>query len=167
MATIQNLRASINPQKNYMWEVSVKGLSTGVIGTMDVYAKTISIPQTAVEQIILNHKGAKTHHAGRDASGHTMTATFWDDEALTIYKFFNDWLNLMNDQDTGAGIARDQYASDLVIKLKDSTDAVTTGTVTLTKAFPTDISEVSLSYDASDAIEVSVTFSFDAKHVEY
>lgn len=166
MANIQNLRANVNPQKSYMWEVNVRGLPGGVIEDMDMYAKNVSIPQTAVEQIIINHKGSRTHHAGRDASAHTVTITFWDDEKLTIYKFFNDWLNLMHDQDTGAGIARDQYAADLVIKLKDSTDTVTTGKITMTKAFPIDLGEVPLSYDGSEPVEITVTMSFDGKYVE-
>lgn len=167
MANITNLRAINNPQYSYMWEVEVQGLSTGGLDALAAYAKTVSIPQSAVEQIIVNHKGGKTHYAGRDASAHTTTITFWDDEALTIYKYFQDWMNLMNDQATATGAARDLYRSNLIIKLKDNTDANETGTITLSNAFPMDLAEVALSYDTSEAIEVSVTFSYDEKLIAY
>jgi len=167
MANITNLRAINNPQFSYMWEVEVQGLSTGGLDSLATYAKTVSIPQTAVEQVMINHKAGKTHYAGRDASAHTVTITFWDDEGLSIYKYFQDWMNLIHDQDTAAGVQRDLYRSNLIIKLKDNTDASNTGVITLTNAFPIDMAEVALSYDSSEAIEASVTFSFDKKQVDY
>lgn len=163
MSTIQDVRAINNPQRSYMWEVEVQGLASGALGEMSFYAKTVSIPQIAVEQIILNHKAAKTHHAGRDASGHTVTLTFWDDEAQTIHSFFHNWMELILNQETGSGTARDEYSANLVIKLMNANDSEVTSTITLDYAFPTDIAEVPLSYDTSEPVEYSVTFSYDRK----
>jgi len=166
MANIQDIRAINTPQKSYQWEVDVQGLSTGGLQGLSFYAKTISIPQIAVEQIIINYKGLKTHHAGRDASGHTVTISFWDDEAQTIHKFFDDWMNLVLNQENGASVGRDIYSADLVIRLMDSSDAETTSTIKLTKVFPTDMAEIALSYDSSEPVEHSITLSFDSKIVE-
>lgn len=166
MANIQDIRAINSPQFSYMFEVEVQGLSTGGLQEFGFYAKTVSIPQSAVEQIIINHKAQKAHHAGRDAAGHTVTITFWDDEAQTIHKYMNDWMQLINNEQTGVGVTRDLYSADLVIKLKDKTDEVVTSTIRLTKAFPTDMAEVALSYDTSEPVEHSLTFSYDAKIVE-
>lgn len=165
MATIQNIRAQNDPQKAYMWEVQVQGGNIPSLSDLDAYAKTVSIPQTAVEQFAINHKASKSHYAGRDASGHTVQITFWDDQALTIYKYFQDWLNIIHDQETGSGASRDLYAANLVVKLKNDADDAVTGEVVLTKAFPTDLADLQLSYETSDAVEVSVTLSFDAKNV--
>lgn len=166
MANIQNIRANNEPQKAYMWEVQIKGGNVDTLSDLDAYAKTVSIPQTSVEQLVINHKATKSHYAGRDASGHTVQVTFWDDQSLTIYKYFQDWMNIILDQETGSGASRDLYAADMVIKLKDDADQAVTGAVTLTKSFPTDIGDVSLSYETSEAVEVSVTLSFDGKFVE-
>jgi hypothetical protein len=143
-----------------MWEVEVQGLSTGGLPEMSFYAKTVSIPQSALEQIIINHKASKTHHAGRDAAGHTVTVTFWDDEAQTISKFFDDWFRLTLDNNVGSGAPRDVYAARLIIKLKNADDSEVTSTITMTNVFITDIAEVALSYDTSEPVEHSVTFSY-------
>jgi len=166
MANIQDIRAINDPQRSYMWEVDIQGISTGAISDLSFYAKTVSIPQIAVEQIIINHKAAKTHHAGRDAGGHTVTLTLWDNESQTINKFFDDWMRLILDQTTGTGTPRDVYSADMVIKLKDAIDENITSEITLTKCFPTEIAEVALSYDASEPVEYSITLSFDTRIVE-
>ena len=165
MSSIQDIRAINTPQRSYMWEVEVQGLSTESLADMAFYAKTVSIPQISVEPIIINHKAAKTHHSGRDASAHTTTVTFWDDEAQTIHKYFNDWMGLMHNQTTGQGSARDIYSADLVIKLKDASDENITSTITLTGAFPTDMAEVALSYDTTEPVEYSITFNYETKDV--
>lgn len=166
MANIANLRANVEVQRAYMWEVFINGLSTGALDGLDAFAKTVSLPQTSVEQLVVNHKAGRTHYAGRDASGHTVTVTFWDDESLSVYRYFSDWMNLIHDQKTASSAPRSDTTADMAIKLKNSSDDAVTGTIKLTKVFPTELADVSLSYDNSDAMEVSVTFSFDERHVE-
>lgn len=163
MANIQNIRATSSVQRSYMWEVEVQGLSTGGLDSLAAYAKTVSIPQSAVEQTIINHKAGKSHFAGRNAAAHTTTITFWDDESLTLTRYFQDWMDLIFDPDTGAGVQRDLYRANLIIKLKDITDSNENGVIELSNAWPMDMAEVALSYDSSEAIEVSVTFSYDKK----
>lgn len=166
MANIQQIRGINKLAKTYMWEVDILGLSTGTLSNLSAYAKTVSIPQQSVETIIINHKGGKTHHAGRDASGHTTTITFWDDQDMTITKFMNDWISLCNSITTGAGSTRDIYGAQMVIRMKDDNDQSVYGKISLSNVFPVDVSDISLSYDTSDAIEVSVTFSFDDRVIE-
>jgi hypothetical protein len=165
MANIQNVRAINTPQKSYMWEVEIKALSIGNLPELTLYAKTVSIPASSVEQIVINHKAGKTHHSGRDASGHSVTLTLWDDEKQTIFKYMHNWMALMHNPITSAGTSRDIYAAKMVIKLKDSTDTAVTNTITLGHVFPTEISDVSLSYDSSEPVEISVTFSYDEKTI--
>jgi len=166
MANIQDVRSVNSPQKSYMWECEVQGLSTGSLPNLSFFAKTVSIPQNAIEQIIINHKAGKAHHAGRDAAAHTVTITFWDDESQTVGKYFNEWMDLMLNQESGAGTSRDIYAAELLIKLKDSKDETVTSTIRMTQVFPTDIAEVALSYDSSEPVEHSITLSFDTKVFE-
>lgn len=162
--TIQDVRAINNPQKSYMWEIEVRALSSGSIEDLKFYAKTVAIPQLAVEQVIINHKSDAARHAGRDASAHTVTVTFWDDENLSIINFFHDWMdNLIHNPNVGGGLTRDLYSADLVIKLKDATDDNVTGQFVLKHCFPIDLAEIPLSYDTSEPVELSVTLSFDGR----
>jgi len=166
MANIQDLRAKHDPQFSYMFEISVAGNNFSSNG-ITAHAKTVSIPQSSVEQMIINHKAGKSHYAGRDASAHIINLTFWDDEGGTVYKFFNDWLETIHNQETAAGVQRGAYLADTIIKLKDASDSVETASIKLTGTFPTEIADVQLSYDSSEAVEVSVTLSFEKKEVTY
>ena len=166
MANIQDLRAKSNPQFAYMFEVDVTG---GNFSNSDitVMAKTVTIPQTSVEQLILNHKAGKSHYASRDASSHTVALTFWDDEASTVQKFFGGWFNTVQDPDTYAGVGRNNYTADVNIRLKDKSDASVTATIKLGGCWVMEVSDISLSYDNTEALEVSVTLSYETKTVEY
>lgn len=148
-----------------MWEVEIQGLVSGALQDMTLYAKTVAIPQSAVEQIIINHKAGKTHHAGRDAAAHTVIVTFWDDEAQTIHKFMHDWFDLIHNPLTSSGVSRDIYQANMIIKLMDTADETVTSTISLGHVFPIDIAEATLSYDASEPIEHSITFSYDEKEI--
>lgn len=166
MANITNVRSVDTPQKSYMWEVDILGLAT-LFGAdkVSTFAKSVTIPQTAVETIVINHKSTRTAHAGRDSSGHTTTITFWDDEAGTIHKMLNLWMDSILNQSKGTQAPRNLYAAQMQIKLKDSEDNSVTQVIDLSKVFPTDIGDITLNYDSSEAIEISATFSFDTKSV--
>lgn len=166
MSNIQDIRSIDTPQKSYMWEVDIAGLPSGSLSSLTFYAKTVTIPQNAVEQIKINHKSSSTHYAGRDSSGKTATITFWDDEAGTISKFFYNWQQLIRNNETGAQNPRSVYAAETLIKLKDSSDEVVTSTIKLTKSWVSDVSDISLSYDSSEPVEISVTLAFDERVID-
>lgn len=164
MSNIQDVRGINNPQKSYEWEVDILGLSTGALRDMSFYAKTVNIPPSSIEQIVINHKSSRTAHAGRDASDHTVTMTFWDDENLTIYNYFQQWHDtLLRNPITGGGSSKDLYTADVLIKLLASDDETETARAKLSYAFPTELGEIPLSYDGSEPVEISVTMSFDEK----
>ena len=166
MANIQDLRAKHNPQFSYMFEVDVTGnnFSNNDITAM---AKTVTIPQSSVEQMVINHKSGKTHYASRDAAAHTVSLTFWDDEDGTVHKFFNDWLETIQNPETMAGTTRDKYIADVNIRLKNGEDNATTAKISLSGCWVMEVSDITLSYDNNEAMEVSVTMSFETKSVEY
>ena len=164
MANLQQVRAINNPQRAYMWEIQIRALSTGALQNLDAYAKTVSIPESAVEQMIINFKGGRSHHAGRDTSAHTATITFWDDERKTILNFFQNWMdNLIMNPLTGGGVTRELYSASISIRLKSADDSSVTSEIVLGHAFPTNIGEIALSYDTSEAVEIPITFSYDEK----
>lgn len=168
MSNIQDIRQTIHaPQKSYMWEVEIQGAQAGALGNLTLYAKTASIPQSSVEQMTINHKAGKTHFAGRDASAHTLTLTFWDDENGTVANYMNEWYTgYVSDPSTANSTDKSQYTAEIVLRLKDGSDTIETSRYRMTKAWPMEIGEQSLAYDSTEPLELSVIFSYDEKFKE-
>jgi len=170
IAGITQRELSTNPQKSYLWEVSItNGGIIPILGTIldniKVFAKSVTIPQEAIEPIQSTWLGEKIFHAGKDSASHTVNITFWDDEYMTVLGYMNQWFKLVRDPDTGSSVEKRDYWRDIHIKLKDSTDLITTGKVTLYNCFPIEIADINLSYESSEIIEISVTFQYDKKKI--
>jgi len=167
MATIQNVRAVGNPSRAYEWEVEVRGTSaTGQVPLFIERALTVSVPETAVDQIEIPHKGRSAYYAGRDASGHTVEVSFWDGEDHAIYRFMKNWMETISDSEVGGGVTRDLYGAELIIRQMAHDSTTPTITHRLTHVFPTSVSDISLDYASSEHINLSVTFSFDSNLIE-
>lgn len=164
--SIEDVRAINNPQKSYEWEVEILGPSTGGEPGLTARAQTISIPETSVEVIEINHKSDKTTHAGKTSSPRTMTVNFFDDEALTVFRFFKNWMQLIHNENTGGGANRTAYVATILIKQLHTDSETLSATHTVRGAFPTTIGEVSLSYDTSEHMTVDITFSFQTHNVD-
>ncbi|MBG24027.1 MAG: hypothetical protein CMF22_11295 [Idiomarinaceae bacterium] len=164
MANIQNVRAVGDPQRAYEFEVEILGSATsGSLSLLKERVQSVNIPETAVEVIEINYKSRKTNHAGRDASGHTATVTFWDDEQHSIYSYFKNWMEVgISNSETGGGATRDLYAVDMIITQFGHDATTVTGTHRLTQVFPTSIGDIQLDYSDSSHQTVEVTFSFDS-----
>lgn len=164
MANIQDVRSVGNPQRSFEYEVSI--LANTVAGSLPILTErveTVNLPEKSVETIEINYKSRKTFHAGRDASGHTVTITFWETEDREIYKFFSNWMEIgISNSVVGGGTTRDLYSTQMLIKTFAADSNTVTGTHRLTNVFPTSIGDVSLSYDSSDHLKVEVTFSYDS-----
>lgn len=164
MATIQNVRTTDNPQRSFEWEVEILGnTTTGSLPLLSERSQNVTLPTKSVETIEINYKGRKTIHAGRDASPHTISVTFWDDESHSVYNFFNNWMeNGISNSEIGGGLTRDLYAVEMVVKKFAHDSNTVTGINRYTKVFPTEIGDISLSYDASEHMSFDVTFSYDS-----
>jgi hypothetical protein len=156
-----------DPQRSYMYEFSVLGVDLGSILFNDLrfYAKTATIPQYAVDTIQHNFIGNKIIYNGKDVSSYSMNVTFWDDERLTVYKYFRTWMEKIKVNDDGRTVSKANYSSTVTIKLKDTTDLVTTLQINMINAFPIELGEIPLNYDGSDVIEIPMVFTFDKQEV--
>jgi hypothetical protein len=167
MATINDIRGMDNPQRAFEYEVELLGST--VSGTKPILTQrveTVSIPEKSIETIEVNFKGRKTIYPGRDASPHTVTVNFYDDEDRNVYSFFNNWINGALDETLGGGAYRSLLAAELRIKMFKADSATLSGTHRLTKVYPTSIGEISLDYSASDHAKIAVTFSYDEHYAE-
>lgn len=166
MTTIQDLRKSAHaPQRSYSWEIeilaqSILAATSPVILT--ARAENITIPEKAVEMFEINHKSRKMRYHGRDASPGTFTVQFWDDEAGEVYKFFERWFEVgLSNSFTGAGLTRQEIEAVLNAKLLGHDEQTVTGIFTFGNVWPSSLGDITLSYDSSDKVIFTVTFTYD------
>lgn len=150
-----------NPQKSYQWDIEIVGGDF----TIKTFAKTVTIPQSAIEPIIMSYMGEKVHYAGKETSAKTITITFWDDERATILNYLDNWYTEVHESGTGHMLSESDYRRTIKVNLRDSTDITRTSITTLSGAFIMDIAETPLSYDNSDVIEVTATFQYELKDI--
>jgi hypothetical protein len=162
IADLINLSPVKEPQRSYQWEATIRGgRQFSLLSDIKFFLKTANIPAIAKENMIIDYMDKKLLFAGKDASPHIVTMTFFDDESLTVLRYFHSWMREMGEIGTGISVDKDQYARELLIRLKDTTDFITTGEIILTNSYPVEIGEIPLNYDGSDIIEISVTLSYD------
>lgn len=151
-----------NPQKTYLWDIGIIG------GDKDIktYAKSISIPQSSIEPIIMSYMGEKVFYAGKESSAKTVTITFWDDERATILNYLDNWFTEVHENKTGHMLSESGYRRSIVINLTDSTDLTNTSITTLSGAFVIDIAETPVSYENSDVVEITATFQYELKEID-
>jgi hypothetical protein len=161
--SIQEVRSVDNPQKNYEFEVEIVGsIAGGSVQYLKDRVQTATIPETSVETFVINHKGGKTTHAGRDGSPKTVNVTYFDDEGNGMYAFHKNWMdNGILNETTGAGQTRDQYQAEMYIRRFAADSETVTQKHRITKLFPTTINEGTLNYEGSEVAIVEVTYSFD------
>jgi hypothetical protein len=146
-----------------MWEATILGDGANPFPDLKFYIKSAVIPQVAKDNIVIDYMDRKLFFAGKDASNHTIQVTFWDDESLKVLRHMDRWMRMMGEKGTGQSLEKEDYIRTLRIKLKDTTDVIDTATIELTKVYPLEISDASLSYDSSDVLEFSVTFCYDER----
>jgi len=165
---IQDLRSmTAPPQRAYEFEVEIVGLSTGSEEGLTTRAQSVSIPATSNEAIEINYKSRKTYFSGRDSSSNTVSISFLDDENFTAYNYFQKWNDdLINNPVTGGGTTRALYTATVLIKTMAGDDETVTSTTRLLNAFPTEIGEMSMSYDTNQQVTFDVTIQYDQKLFE-
>jgi len=162
---IQDVRSlSAPPQRNWSWEVSIVSLSTGNEEGLTAQAQSVTLPASSAEAFQINYKSKQTYFSGRDSSDNTVTITFYDTEALTVYNFFQGWFdNLIVNPVTGGGAPRELSTAEVILKTMATDEETVTSTTRLKNAFPTNIGEVSLDYETNEAMTVEITLQYDQK----
>lgn len=127
---------------------------------MTIKCKTTSLPGSSIEPVAIELHGVKKQEAGRATYQHTFTATFME---VASYETLNDlrrWRDLARSWKRNSGANSSEYKVNLEIDLYDNAGNITS-TQIIVGAWPQDINEVQLNGAESQAVEISVTFSFD------
>ena len=149
---------NIEPARQFLFDLFLT--APVAMPTVPFRVKTTAVPEEAVESLEINYKYEKASFAGRDAAGHTWTCTFWDDVTMSIRRAFYNWKKLMNDPVTGIGAPKAVYQGvGTLVQMSPVNSPI--AIYELKGVYPENIAEMPLSYDASEAVEISVTFRYD------
>jgi hypothetical protein len=156
-----------SPQMAYLWNVSILGVPSGDSSGDDgkrinFHARNTIIPSMSQEAIKRKVAGVEYAWAGRDTSPKIFRVTFWDNESLDAYHYFQRWYFMMNDPVEKRSVRPALYKRRIDLKL-ESAKNTTNETFSFDGAFPTEISEVELTYENSQAFTFDVMFHFNKR----
>jgi hypothetical protein len=147
-----------------LFNLSFGALPSGVaLPNVGVLCKGMAIPGLTIGQIEVPFRGRRIKLPG-DRTFAEWTITVINNPTQTIRAGFENWQNFTNQFNFNAvnlrTTAGDNYKTDIVVThLKE--DNTTSKTYKLVDAFVTDVSQIDLSYDTTDAIEeFTVTFQY-------
>lgn len=173
-----------DPQKTYMWEVSISNATGSSVDRMTFYAKQTAIPPVVTENIKRWYAGVEYHYSGRDVSPRIFRVTFYDNTELEVLKFFRKWSQLSNSGEINRKSPPKAYMGNASIRLLKNTGKSANdysfyqvgkaiddagddeNVIKLYDVYPTEISEVVLSYSESGEITFDVMFSFSRQEMK-
>lgn len=153
-----------DPQRAYMWEVRFRD-SSGRGEYITYYAKNTAIPASMSENLKRWYAGVEYSYSGRDTSPRVFRVTFWDNQNLETYRYFQYWFDIMNQGRENLKANPINYTRNIELVLKDSSDAQELFVFDILEAYPTEIGEVMLSYAENGELTFDVMFSFRRKQV--
>lgn len=129
-------------------------------GDQNLLFTSATLPQSQVNPTIVSYRGREVKFAG-ERTFDPWTVSVLNDTDMTLRSYFEKWSDLMNDYvNNGGSTAPSTYQVDLQVQQLDRNDEITR-TYTLRGAFPINVGEVALSYNANDLVsEFSVTFAY-------
>lgn len=135
------------------------------LANLSILCKATSLPGMTIGVIEVPFRGRRVKVPG-DRTFAEWTMTVVADEGHAIRKDFETWMTYINDNDFDAEKIRSggqgDYKTVITIqKLTDSGSIANNGTYILQDAFPSDVSQIDVSYDTMDAVEeFTVTFNY-------
>jgi len=132
-----------------------------------ILCKAAAIPGLTIGVIEVPVQGGRRIKLPGDRTFAEWTATFIADPRHQLRSGFEKWMagivnfNFNTDQKASGQVTGDYKQNIVIQQLNSLGNPVTGGTYTLKEAFPTDVSQIDLSYDTTDAIEeFTVTFQY-------
>lgn len=159
------------PQRNYMWHIVIRDTLEAAdkhksdSEDLQFYATSCTIPSSTSEPIEKRYAGIKYYKSGWDSSEKILRVTFWDDKNLKVYRYMNYWYNLTNDPRTNVAVSEKKSKKDMQVVLKDTTDLFVSETIHFLGCSPTEVGDISLTYEESNVVTFDMSFQFQNKYV--
>lgn len=141
-------------------KVNLDSLQFSVYGTI--------VPKIEKPAVEIRYSGNTLYNSAHSINSYPpITVNFTIDNRFNNYWAIYSWLNLMHDQESGAYDREElignkkfeNYQADFILTALDEFDKPVIS-FTYTKAFPTELGEIDLSYRTSDEIECQFTFVY-------
>ena len=114
--------------------------------------KGAGLPASVIASIDVPFRGRQLKIAG-DRTFEPWTITVINDSEMRVRNSFETWMNGINEHVNNTGLQNPtDYQADMIVEQLGK-DGSVTKTYTLRGAYPTNISQIDLSYDTNDAIE--------------
>ncbi len=128
------------------------GYAQGDVELTSFLCKAAQLPASIINPVEVNFRGRKLQMAG-DRTFEPWTVTILNDVDFVVRNAFERWSNGINKHVDGRGLANPtEYMADMVVEQLDKNgDSVKRYDIRGT--FPTNISEIDLSYDNENEIE--------------
>lgn len=175
--TIEGRRIKNLPdiQRAYLWEIVISNVADLIdIGATDleddiiIRARTSQIPARGFETIESNFIGMTQLFPGRPTFGRTLALTLEETEDQLIHKFLYEWRQQIYDVNPNsptAGVAskatKREMTRTIYLNMYHVDGNILDRRIKFWNAWPSDVSDIELSYDASTAVSYAATFSFD------
>lgn len=159
----QNVLALADAALSYNFDLffpSIPGGSPNDAKALTYKCKTSEIPSSSIAPVKIDLHGTSKQEAGNATYDHTFTATFLEVIDYATLSNFRAWRNYMRSWRDNTGTNASEYKVNLEMDLYDNAGNVVK-TLILAGAFPTAIGQMAYSGGEANAMEISMTFSFD------
>lgn len=147
--------------QTWNFDLFIPNIPGGISGRdLTIKCKSSAIPGSSIEPIPIELHGVKKQEGGRATYQHTFTAMFLETVDYKTMSDFRRWRDLIRSWKRNKGALSSEYKVNLEIDLYDNAGNIT-NTQMIVGAWPQDIQEVQLNGAESQAVEISITFSFD------
>lgn len=162
--SVGNLRANLsNPARDYLFDVIIPNpVGGGDAETLLLRAQSASLPGRGVGVIKVPYKqSAGINYHGKLQYGQSWTVTFVEGEDRRVFDILHAWnQNIIHDV-ANVGIGDVFISQDIIFKCI-TTKGEEWNYITLKNAFPSNVSDVPMSYNNQDIVHYSVTFTYDS-----
>lgn len=140
--------------------VNFPGYAGGDVELTSFMCKAAALPSSNVAPIVVPFRGRQLKVAG-DRTFEAWTITVINDADSTVRNAMERWMNGINEHANNTGLSNPtDYQADLVVEQLNKAGDVTKR-YDFRGAFPVNISEIAVSYDAENTIEeYTVTFEY-------
>ena len=144
--------------------VNFPGYAGGDVELTSFLCKTAALPASVMNVFEVPFRGRQLKMAG-DRTFEPWSITIINDTDFAIRNAMERWMNGMNAHQQNTGLSNPvDYQADLIIEQLDR-DGTTLKTYNFRGCFPTNVSEIAVSYETVDAIE-EFTVEFQIQYWE-
>ena len=132
--------------------INFPSYADGDVELTSFMCKGAALPASIVAPIVVPFRGRQLQIAG-DRTFEPWTVTIINDVNMEVRNAFERWMNGINEHNNNTGLTNPlDYQADMVVEQLNKA-GVATKRYDLRGTFPTNISQIELSYDTENAIE--------------